>query len=153
METKPTVKLKTMTYFIKNNKQKLILDWMTKISKNVYNTTLFIYKIYKIYQNDIYKELYDYIIKNNLQTYFLTLPKKNKNKKKEKNKDEKTKKVKHTDLIKIENKFYELFDKYYKFYIKNKTFIESNNKIIYKYIIKDITDNNIIVSNIYQSTD
>jgi len=124
---------------------------MNKISKNVYNTTLFIYKIYKIYQNDIYKELYDYIIKNNLHTYFLTLPKKNKNKKKEKNKDEKnekTKKIKHTDLIKIENHFYQLFDKYYKFYIKNKTIIESNNKIIYKYIIKDITDNNIIVSNI-----
>ena len=29
---------------------------MTIISKNIYNCTLFVYKIYKIYQNDIYKE-------------------------------------------------------------------------------------------------
>ena len=79
MENKPSVKIKTMTYYIKDMKQKLILDWMTKISKNVYNTTLFIYKIYKIYkiyQNDIYKNVYNYIIENNLHVYFINLPKK-----------------------------------------------------------------------------
>jgi IS605 OrfB family transposase len=142
MESKPTVKIKTMTYYLKHKKQKLILDFMTKISKNIYNTTLFIYKIYKIFQNNIYEEVYNYVIKNKLETYFLNLPKTNENKE-----DNDIKKEKHPNLLKIEIFFYETFDKYYKFFISNKTIIDSNNKIIYNYIIRNIKDNNIIVSN------
>ena len=40
-----------------------------------------------------------------------------------------------------------MYDKYYKFYVNNKKIIDSNNKVIYKYIINDIKTNNIIVSN------
>lgn len=82
MENKPTVKLKTYTYYIKNKNNKSILNWMTDISKNIYNTTIFIYKIYQIYQNEIYKDVYEYIIKNNLHTYFLFYLKKIKQKRK-----------------------------------------------------------------------
>ena len=40
-----------------------------------------------------------------------------------------------------------MFDKYYKFYVNNKKNIDSNNQIIYKYIITDIKNNDIIISN------
>lgn len=143
METIPNVKLKTFTYYIRQHKQKKILDFMCKISKNIYNCTLFIYKIYKIYQNDIYKELYDYILLNKLEKKYINKPKEER---KKYNKNDK-KEVKDDDIKKIENEFYLLFDKYYKLYIKNKSVVESNNKIIYKYIITDIELNKIIVSN------
>jgi len=149
MENKPTVKIKTMTYYIKNNITKQILDWMTKISKNIYNTTLFIYKVYKIYQNDIYKNVYDYIIEKNLHINFINSPKKNKKDKKHIKYDKTAKKEeKHPDLVKIETFFYGVFDIYYKSYIKNKLIVDSNNKIIFKYIINDINKNNIVISNI-----
>ncbi len=146
MDKKPNVKLKTFTYYIKQQKQKKILEWMTKISKNIYNSTLFVYKVYQIYQSDIYKELYDYIIKNNIDKKFINKPKEEvKDKKKY---DKKAKKEKKDDETKkIENQFYLLFDKYYNFYVKNKKLIESNNKIIYKYIITDVIESDIIVSN------
>ena len=75
MDIESNVKLKTFTYFIKQDKQLKILNWMTTISKNIYNCTLFVYKIYKIYQNDIYKEVYDFIIKNNLHLKYANLEK------------------------------------------------------------------------------
>ena len=146
MEIKPTVKLKTFTYFINQPKQFKILNWMTTISKNIYNCTLFVYKIYKIYQNDIYKEVYDFIIKNNLHLKYCNLEKVIKNKHKKYNKNAKKDK-KSDDIVKIENFFYSTYDKYYKFYVINKIIIDSNNKIIYKYIIDDIKTNNIIISN------
>ena len=62
--------------------------------------------------------------------------------------DKKAKKEeKHPSLVKIETFFYGVFDIYYKSYIKNKLIIDSNNKIIFKYIIDNTTKNNIIVSN------
>ena len=61
MDIQPNVKLKTYTYYIKKHKQLNILNWMTTISKNIYNCTLFVYKIYKIYQNDLSIYLYIYI--------------------------------------------------------------------------------------------
>ena len=48
MDIESNVKLKTFTYFIKQDKQLKILNWMTIISKNIYNCTLFVYKIYKM---------------------------------------------------------------------------------------------------------
>ena len=144
MDIKPNVKLKTHTYYIKQHKQLNILNWMTTISKNIYNCTLFVYKIYQIYQNDIYKDVYDFIITNNLHLKYINIEniikkeKYNKKAKKEKKSD---------DIVKIENYFYLMYDKYYKFYVNNKKIIDSNNKIIYKYIINDIETNNIIVSN------
>ena len=37
---------------------------MTSISKNIYNCTLYCYKVYKQFEDNIYKDLYDDIIKN-----------------------------------------------------------------------------------------
>jgi IS605 OrfB family transposase len=146
MDSKPNVKMKTFIYYIKQHKQQLILNWMTSISKNIYNCTLFVYKIYKIYQNDIYKELYDFIINNNLHIEFINniKTKNNKHIKYDKN-AKKEKKDNNTELI--EKQFYVIYDKYYKLYVSYKKNIDSNNNIIYKYIINDITKNNIIVSN------
>ncbi len=49
MNTKSNVKLKTFTFYTKQHKQSSILNWMTYISKNIYNCTLFVYKICRIY--------------------------------------------------------------------------------------------------------
>jgi len=65
--TKPTVKLKTMTYNIKDNNIIKIFNEMTNWSKNVYNSAIYCYSIYKLYKNDIYYELYEYI--KNLEEY------------------------------------------------------------------------------------
>ena len=152
MEENPNVKLKTMVYYIENNRKKSIFNWMTKISKNIYNCTIFTYKIYNIYQNLIYKDLCKYIEENNIHQKFMksltignlkkTHKKYDKNAKKEKKDD---------DIVKIEDQFYQIYDKYHKLYTTNKCTIEANNKIIYKYIINDINDNNIIVSNLNQT--
>jgi hypothetical protein len=146
MEIQSNVKLKTYTYYIKKHKQLNILNWMTTISKNIYNCTLFVYKIYKIYQNDIYKDVYEFIISNNFHINYINIEKIIKVKNEKYNKKGKKEK-KLDDIVKIENYFYSMYDKYYKFYVNNKKIIDSNNKVIYKYIINDIKTNNIIVSN------
>ena len=146
MDIQPNVKLKTYSYYIKQNKQFNILNWMTDISKNIYNNTLFIYKVYNIYQNNIHKDVYNFIIANNLHLKYIKIDNIEKNKYEKYNK--KAKKTKKTDdIILITDYFYSMFDKYYKFYVNNKKNIDSNNQIIYKYIITDIKNNDIIISN------
>ena len=146
MDIQQNVKLKTFSYYIKQNKQFNILNWMTDISKNIYNNTLFIYKVYNIYQNDIHKDVYNFIIANNLHLKYIKIDNIEKNKHEKYNK--KAKKIKKTDdIILITDYFYSMFDKYYKFYVNNKKNIDSNNQIIYKYIITDIKNNDIIISN------
>ena len=71
MDIQPNIKLKTYSYYIKQNKQFNILNWMTDISKNIYNNTLFIYKVYNIYQNNIYNDVYNFIIANNLHLKYI----------------------------------------------------------------------------------
>ena len=146
MDIQQNVKLKTFSYYIKQQKQFNILNWMTDISKNIYNNTLFIYKVYNIYQNDIHKDVYNFIITNNLHIKYIKTDNIEKNKYEKYNK--KAKKTKKTDdIILITDYFYSMFDKYYKFYVNNKKNIDSNNQIIYKYIISDIKNNDIIISN------
>ena len=146
MDIQPNVKLKTYSYYIKQNKQLNILNWMTNISKNIYNNTLFIYKVYNIYQNNIYNDVYNFIIANNLHLKYIKVDNiDNHNYVKYNKKAKKTKKT--DDIILITDYFYSMFDKYYKFYVNNKKNIDSNNQIIYKYIINDIKNNDIIISN------
>lgn len=146
MDIQQNVKLKTFSYYIKQQKQFNILNWMTDISKNIYNNTLFIYKVYNIYQNDIHKDVYNFIITNNFHIKYIKTDNIEKNKYEKYNK--KAKKIKKTDdIILITDYFYSMFDKYYKFYVNNKKNIDSNNQIIYKYIISDIKNNDIIISN------
>ena len=146
MDIQPNVKLKTYSYYIKQNKQFNILNWMTDISKNIYNNTLFIYKVYNIYQNNIYNDVYNFIMANNLHLKYIKVDNIDNHNYVKYNK--KAKKIKKTDdIILITDYFYSIFDKYYKFYVNNKKNIDSNNQIIYKHIITDIKNNNIIISN------
>ena len=146
MDIQPNIKLKTYSYYIKQNKQFNILNWMTDISKNIYNNTLFIYKVYNIYQNNIYNDVYNFIIANNLHLKYIKVDNIDNHNYVKYNK--KAKKIKKTDdIILITDYFYSMFDKYYKFYVNNKKNIDSNNQIIYKYIINDIKNNDIIISN------
>ena len=146
MDIQPNVKLKTYSYYIKQNKQFNILNWMTDISKNIYNNTLFIYKVYNIYQNNIYNDVYNFIMANNLHLKYIKVDNIDNHNYVKYNK--KAKKIKKTDdIILITDYFYSMFDKYYKFYVNNKKNIDSNNQIIYKYIITDIKNNDIIISN------
>src|SRR5437879_9927933 len=53
--------LKTMTYINKNKNHSKIIGEMTYWSKNIYNSSMYNYSIYKKYKNDIYAELCEYI--------------------------------------------------------------------------------------------
>jgi hypothetical protein len=117
-------------------------DYMTTISKNIYNCTLYCYKVYKQFEDNIYQDLYNDIIKNK---YVDTLGDVIKNKVKVttkiKNKDNTGKRDKKDKvIIKIEQKLYEIYDMYYNFYTLNKKIIDNNNKIIFKFIIDNIDD-------------
>ena len=60
----PDKNLKTITFYDKNPSNNKVYDFMTNFSKVVYNKTLFCYNIYKYFENDIYKEVYNMIISN-----------------------------------------------------------------------------------------
>jgi len=148
----PKVKLKTYTFYINNKNDKRIFDYMTSVSKNIYNCTLYCYKVYKQFEDNIYKDLYDHIIKNKYVDKLEDVIKKNKTKKTEnkktkiKNKDNTGKRnKKDCVIIDIEEKLYTIYDYYYNFYSLNKNIIDSNNKIIFKFIIEDIKQNNFII--------
>ena len=124
--------LKTYSFYHKNKNDNKILNLMTQISKNIYNCTLYCYKIYRQFENNIYKDLLKYINTNKLSDYLNFDINKN-----EKKKD---------NFIKeIEEKLYEIYDEYYKFYSLNKNFLDNNNKIIYTYIINDLINKKIVI--------
>ena len=102
------VKLKTYTFYIND---KRIFDYMTTISKNIYNRTLYCYKVYKQFEDNIYKDLYDDIIKNNKGKIY----------NKVKNKDNTGKREKKDNIIiQIEEKLYKIYNDYYNLYSLNK---------------------------------
>ena len=102
--------------FSKNNKN--IIKFMSKITKNIYNITIFSHLLFLRYKRSIFKDLYDYIIQNNIKI--------------------------HSELI--DTKLLSIFDKYYKYYIGIKNDIDSNNENIYKYIINKIHNKKIIIN-------
>ena len=126
---------------------------MTSISKNIYNCTLYCYKVYKQFEDNIYKDLYDDIIKNKYVEKLGDVINKNKIKKTEnkgtkiKNKNNTGKRDKKDNIIiQIEEKLYKIYDNYYNLYSLNKKNIDDNNKIIFKFIIEDIKQNSIIIN-------
>ena len=54
-----SVKLKTITFNITDKHTQKILNGMTKISKNIYNTTIFNITIFNKYKQTIFKKIYD----------------------------------------------------------------------------------------------
>ena len=116
--------LKTYIFYIKDpKKNKIFLD-MTKISKNVYNSSLYIYKIYKIYKSSIFEDLYNEIKKI-----------KNKIKKEE------------IDMKSVE-KFHEIFNKYYKAHSEKKKEINELNDKLFKKIKNKIEKKKYVITNI-----
>lgn len=146
---KPNTKIKTFSFFNKNKNDNKVFDYMTSISKNIYNSTLYCYKVYKQFENNIYKELYDDIIKNKYIDKLADAINKKKNESKKnkiKNKDRTGKRdKKDVIIVKIEDKLYKIYDYYYEIYSKNKKIIDNNNNLIYKYIIEDVKSNDIII--------
>ena len=130
----PKVKLKTYTFYHENKNDKKIFDYMTTISKNIYNCTLYCYKVYKQFEDNIYKDVYNDIINKKYVNKLTEVIKKNKEKpkqtKKIKNKDNTGKRKKKDDIIKkIEENLYNVYDNYYDFYSLNKNIIDNNNKM------------------------
>ena len=114
--------LKTYTFYIKNTKKTKVLLSMSKISKNIYNTTLFIYKLYKLYKNKIFEDLYDFI----------------------KNLKKSNKKINNEECV---TKFYEIFNKYYKYHCDNKNEINKLNNDLFKKIKNKIENKKYLITN------
>lgn len=152
INSKSNIQLKTFSLIHKNKNDNNIFDYMSSVSKNIYNSTLYCFKVYKQFENNIYEELHKYIIEDNYVDKLKKVIDINKKKilpeKKIKNKDKKGKKIekKVNDLVILEDKLYAIYDEYYNFYGKNKKIIDNNNNIIYKYIIEDVKNNNILIT-------
>ena len=57
------VKLKTLTMEVNDSEKHRIFNYLTKISKNVYNATIFCILVYNKYKQAIFKEIFE-LIKN-----------------------------------------------------------------------------------------
>jgi len=55
---------KTLTYYDDNKFNKMIFNYLMKISKNVYNTAIYSNEIYNIFKYELYEKLYNKLIKN-----------------------------------------------------------------------------------------
>jgi hypothetical protein len=113
------VKLKTISMYVKNKTHHRIFDYMTKISKNIYNSTIFCTNILIKYKSEIFKEIYLQI------------------------------KNKQIPLIKIEIEklFYNLYDTKYEHYILTSPIIKKNNEIIYKFIVNILKNQELVNDN------
>jgi hypothetical protein len=121
---KPTVKLKTIQ-IIANKSNNKIFDHMTNISKNVYNSCVFSFNIFKLFKKQIYDDFFMNIknIMNSKTDFF-----------------DKNKLIYDT----YDQEFIKIYNKYYKTYIESKEQIIKNNKIIFDFIKIEL--NNIILN-------
>jgi len=122
---KPTVKLKTISLDI-NKKYYNALNYMSKISKNIYNTSLYCHNIYTLFQKNIYDDFY-----NQLKLDIS--------------------KIKDKQLYIDENYnniLLSIFNKYHKIYSENKEINDKNNKIIYQHIKTDLQNKILNTTNI-----
>lgn len=97
---------------VKYNK---IFDLMTIESKNLFNSCIFHNKIFTLFKQNIYNDVY-ILYQNNKY-----------------NKD-------------IITSFQDVYHKYYEIFGKYKNIINENNKLIFKHLINDIKQNNIIIT-------
>lgn len=102
------VKLKTITAFINDPNTERILSHMTKIAKNVYNSTIYCMTIFLRYKEEIFKEIYEEIKDETFNSNY--------------------------DKTILEKKFYNLYEKKYNDYSKIISLVKVNNEIIYKFI-------------------
>ena len=109
--------LKVQHRFSKNELS--IIKFMSKISKNVFNVTVFCHSIFEKYKSSIYEELYNFIINNEIQSYSLN----------------------------IDSQLQKIYEKYYLHYCETKDDVSNNNQIIYEYIIEKIEKHKIVINN------
>lgn len=131
------VRLKTISMIINNNENHKIFDHMTKISKNIYNCTIYCSTIFNKYKQDIFKQLY-ISFKNKYGDEFKNLKVPDKKK-------ELSGKIKEE----IEIDIYKLYDKKYVNYSNLNKTIMNNNRIIYQFIknLLKPTDNICLLTN------
>jgi hypothetical protein len=114
-EIEDNVKKKTFSIHIKNNKNGennvKVLNFLSKISKNIYNTTIYIYSIYLKYNSIIYrtiiKEIEDGILQSNDS---------------------------------VDNRIYELLQYFYNINTSKDSKIKENNNYLYKKIKEKLKD-------------
>jgi len=125
INSKECSKHKTFVYYEYNNFNKKIFYHLGNYSKKLYNQYIFCFQIYEVYKFDIFKNLYDILNNNsNYENYDL----------------EKIDDFVDNHISKELNKNIETF-----IIIKNKLY--HNNSYIYKKIIDNIKNNNIIIKN------
>ena len=117
------VKLKTITMFVNNKGNHRIFNYMTKISKNIYNSTIYCATIYMKYKHAIFKEIHNQI-KSQISTQSI-------------------------DKTLIEKLIYDLYELKYNEYTKTNKIINHNNEIIYKFI-KSLLHNLYLVNDNYE---
>ena len=108
----PDLQAKTISSFNPFDKfDTRIIDFMCKISKNIYNSAIYCHQIYDIFYVDIYSDLIVYINKNYNDLSII--------------RTEVRKEIIHDLLIKI-------FNTYHSFYCKNLGMIKNINSFIWK---------------------
>ena len=118
-----TVKLKTITSFVNDINTHRIFDHMTKISKNIYNATIFCTTIFMKYKQSIFEEIYKQVKLRSIDNMY--------------------------GKLEIETKIYELYELRYKSYIENVKLAQNNNYIIYIFI-KNIMNTVCLVNDNYE---
>lgn len=119
--------LKTLVVDYKFSKNEFaIIDFMSQISKNVYNATIFCFSIFQMYRCNIYEEVYNFVKLMHA---------------KKKNPEDKL------DITVIDRQIQTVFETKYNNYCKIKSDIKNNNELIYKYIIDKIKNENIYLDN------
>ena len=130
---KVKVRKKTLSLFLNNyvNKEfNSILRHMSTISKNVYNTTIYIYNIFYKYKEEIFKHVYDVIL---LQQNAPTKT---------------TKTIKNIDDV--HSLIYKQLDFFYQLHSKKDSVIKCNNDFLYNKI-KEKLHNNPLHNNNYNT--
>ena len=107
------VKKKTLSIFLNKIKENNIFKFLSGISKNIYNTTIYISSIYYKYKEEIFFKAYsDYLYKNLTEKQF-------------------------------HDKVYEYFKYFYDLHSKKDSLVKINNNILYEKIIEKIKDINL----------
>lgn len=108
---KKKTNIRTISSYIHSNDAHKIFEHMTSITKNIFNHTLFCQKVFNLFRNDIFKNVYYDVIIRKL--------------------------VSSNDIIKLVNKNY---NKYYKLYSDHLMDIKNVNYYSYQYIKKNYND-------------
>lgn len=107
-EEKDTSKVKTQVVFHKFTPNELtVLRFMSKISKNVYNISIFCFEVFHTYKDKIFSEVYSSVENNEVK-----------------------------NVVECDQKILEIYDKYHQHYCNIRQQLKTNNDFIYGFIRK-----------------